>query len=83
MGTWSHEPFGNDEANDWAFDFDGPAKALRRGTQSGSDIATVDAWLKSVSVRPSKDLISIAERASARILGPDSELKALQSALGA
>jgi len=19
MGTWSHEPFGNDDANDWAY----------------------------------------------------------------
>jgi len=20
MGTWSHEPFGNDTANDWAYE---------------------------------------------------------------
>ncbi len=23
MGTWSHEPFGNDTANDWAYDLQG------------------------------------------------------------
>ncbi|WP_157670885.1 DUF4259 domain-containing protein [Chitinibacter sp. GC72] len=23
MGTWSHEPFGNDDANDWAYDLEG------------------------------------------------------------
>jgi len=23
MGTWSHESFGNDEANDWAYDLEG------------------------------------------------------------
>lgn len=22
MGTWSHEPFGNDSANDWAYDLE-------------------------------------------------------------
>ncbi|MDR7152653.1 NAD-dependent SIR2 family protein deacetylase [Hydrogenophaga palleronii] len=22
MGTWSHEPFGNDDANDWAYDLE-------------------------------------------------------------
>ena len=21
MGTWSHEPFGNDTASDWAYEF--------------------------------------------------------------
>ncbi|MBD9390707.1 DUF4259 domain-containing protein [Acidovorax sp. ACV01] len=23
MGAWSHEPFGNDDANDWAYDLEG------------------------------------------------------------
>lgn len=23
MGTWSHEPFGNDDANDWVYDLEG------------------------------------------------------------
>lgn len=23
MGTWSHEPFGNDTANDWAYELEG------------------------------------------------------------
>jgi hypothetical protein len=22
MGTWSHEPFGNDTASDWAYEFE-------------------------------------------------------------
>jgi hypothetical protein len=22
MGAWSHEPFGNDDANDWAYDLE-------------------------------------------------------------
>lgn len=29
MGAWSHEPFGNDTANDWAYDLEG-AKDLSR-----------------------------------------------------
>lgn len=40
MGTWSHEPFGNDSANDWAYeleectDFSLVAAALKRAADS-------------------------------------------------
>lgn len=43
MGTWSHEPFGNDAANDWAYgleDGDGMAlveEALDKVLEAGDD----------------------------------------------
>ena len=113
MGTWSHEPFGNDTANDWAYDLEGQkdfslvaktiqgvldngadyldsdlaveavaaaevlAKALGRGTQADAYTQKVDAWLKSVPARPSPELLSAAQAALTRILGPDSELREL------
>ena len=113
MGTWSHEPFGNDTANDWAYDLEGQndfslvakaiqnvldngtgylesdiaveaiaasevlAKALGRGTQSDAYTEKVDAWLRSVTAKPSPDLLSKARQALTRILGPDSELREL------
>lgn len=113
MGAWSHEPFGNDTACDWAYGLDGQrdfslvaaaiqqvldnghdyldsdiaseaiaatevlAKALGRGTQSDAYTEEVDAWLKSITVEPSADLLSKAHAALARIMGPDSELNEL------
>jgi Domain of unknown function (DUF4259) len=113
MGTWSHEPFGNDSANDWAYDLEGQtdfslvaqaiqkvldngddyldadaaieavaaaevlAKAVGRGTQTDAYTKKVDAWLKSLAVKPSPELLSKARAALERILGPDSELQEL------
>ena len=113
MGAWSHEPFCNDTACDWAYDLEGQrdfslvataiqnvldngneyldsdvaceaiaaaevlAKALGRGTQSDAYTEEVDAWLRSLSVKPSADLLSKAHAALARIMAPDSELKEL------
>jgi hypothetical protein len=113
VGTWSHEPFSNDTANDWAcalekksdfslvaqaiqnvlgngadyLDSDVAveavaasevlAKALGRGTQSDAYTEKVDAWVKSVTAKPSSDLLSKAQQALTRILGPDSELREL------
>jgi len=113
VGTWSHEPFGNDSANDWAYDLDGQtdfslvaqavqavldngndyldadvaveavaaaevlAKALGRGTQADAYTEKVDAWLESIAVKPSPDLLSKAQAALTRIVGPDSELREL------
>lgn len=113
MGTWSHEPFGNDSACDWAYDlvrskdFTGVenavqgvldegagyldadiavesvaaaevlAKALGRGTQTDAYTEQVDAWVASITTRPSPDLIARARAALARILGADSELREL------
>ena len=113
MGTWSHEPFGNDTASDWAYDLEEQkdfslvaqaiqgvldngqdyldadlaveaiaavevlAKALGRGTQTDAYTEKVDAWLASIKAKPSADLLSGAQAALARIMGPDSELKEL------
>lgn len=113
MGTWSHEPFGNDSANDWAYDLEDQtdfslvaqaiqkvldngndyldsdvaveavaaaevlAKALGRGTQADAYTEKVDTWLKSLAVKPFPDLLSKAQAALTRIMGPDSELREL------
>lgn len=113
MGTWSHEPFGNDTANDWAYGLEERrdyslieqavqqvidngddyldadlaveavaasevlAKSLARGTQSDAYTENVDAWLKSITARPTSELLSKAQAALARILGKDSELREL------
>ncbi|GAB3355676.1 DUF4259 domain-containing protein [Lysobacter tyrosinilyticus] len=113
MGTWSHEPFGNDTANDWVYGLEERsdfslvaeaiqnvldngteyldsdlaveavaaievlAKALGRGTQADVYTEKVDAWLNSVSIAPSPDLLSKAQATLARIMGPDSELREL------
>lgn len=50
------------------------AKALGRGTQTDSYTEAVDAWLASITIEPSADLLSKARAALGRILGPDSEL---------
>lgn len=113
MGAWSHEPFGNDTASDWAFGLEGQedfslvdkaiqavidngseyldsdlaseavaaaevlAKARGRGTQTDSYTEEVDNWVQSVASQPSPVLLSKANAALVRILGPDSELKEL------
>lgn len=113
MGAWSHEPFGNDTACDWAYglteqrDFslvakaiqtvldngsgyldsdlaseaiaaaEVLAKALGRGTQNDSYTEQVDAWIKSITSKPSGELLSKANEALSRIVGPDSELREL------
>lgn len=112
MGAWSHEPFGNDDANDWAYDLEGVsdlslvetaldqaletegyleapegsnavaavevlAKLLGRGTQADSYTEKIDEWVKSVCVQPSPELLEKAKQVLARVVGEDSELKAL------
>jgi crotonobetainyl-CoA:carnitine CoA-transferase CaiB-like acyl-CoA transferase len=112
MGTWSHEPFGNDSANDWAYDLEECkdfsvvaaalqrvaesedyldadeaveaiaaaevlAKALGRGTQSDAYTEKVDAWLTTITTKPSAELLQLAQRALARVLAPESELREL------
>lgn len=113
MGTWSHEPFGNDTANDWAYDLEERkdyslveqaiqqvldngddyldadlaveavaasevlAKSLGRGTQSDAYTENVDAWLKSITAKPTSELLSKAQAALTRVLGKDSELREL------
>lgn len=48
MGAWSHEPFGNDTACDWAYGLDGQrdfslvAKALQAVLDNGSDYLDSD-----------------------------------------
>ncbi|MGO1070409.1 DUF4259 domain-containing protein [Lysobacter sp. CA199] len=48
MGTWSHEPFGNDTANDWAYDleerkdFSLVDEALQRVIDNGADYLDAD-----------------------------------------
>lgn len=53
------------------------AKALGRGTQTDSYTKEADAWVKSIAAKPSRELLSNASAALARILGPDSELREL------
>jgi hypothetical protein len=53
------------------------AKALGRGTQADAYTEKVDTWLKSLAVKPSPDLLSKAQAALTRIVGPDSELREL------
>jgi hypothetical protein len=113
MGTWSHEPFGNDTASDWAYGLEEQkdfslvaqaiqavldngadyldsdlaveavaaaevlAKALGRGTQADAYTEEVDVWVKSIGAKPSAELLSKANAALARIVGPDSELREL------
>ena len=112
MGAWSHEPFGNDEANDWAYDLEGKtdlslieealdrvleeeeyveapeasdaiaavevlAKILGKGTQADAYTEKVDEWVKTISVKPSTELLEKARRALNRILAENSELREL------
>jgi hypothetical protein len=109
MGAWSHEPFGNDDANDWAYGLEAAmdlkliesaldkvlesegyleapdaseavaaveviAKLLGRGTQSDAYTEQIDAWVKTVGVKPSSSLLDKASRALDRVMSDDSEL---------
>lgn len=112
MGTWSHEPFGNDTANDWAYELEGTsdlrvveaalqavldeegyleasladeaiaaieviAKLLGRGTQSDSYTRKVDAWVATITVQPSAELIDKARFVLGCVVAEDSELREL------
>lgn len=112
MGAWSHEPFGNDDATDWAYDLEevndlslveqalnqaleaedyleAPegsnavaavevlAKMLGKGTQSDAYTEKIDEWIKSVSVKPTPQLLDKAKQALIRVAGDNSELKEL------
>lgn len=110
MGAWSHEPFGNDTANDWAYDLEDArdlsyiekaldrvlenkdsfldadaaqeavgaievlAKLLGHGTQSDAYTEKVDAWVASMNLRPSPQLLHKAQRVIERVVADDSEL---------
>ena len=117
MGAWSHEPFGNDYANDWAYDLEevndlslveqaldqaleaedyleAPegsnavaaaevlAKMLGKGTQSDAYTEKADEWVKSVSIKPSPQLLDKARRTLDRVAGGNSELKELWEEAG-
>lgn len=113
MGTWSHAPFGNDSAADWAWELEGQtdfslvaqaiqnvldtgtdyleadpaveavaaaevlAKALGRGTQADAYTEAVDTWLKTLTVKPTPELLAQSQAALTRIIAPDSELREL------
>ncbi|HEX7802342.1 MAG TPA: DUF4259 domain-containing protein [Pseudoxanthomonas sp.] len=55
MGTWSHEPFGNDTAADWAYglveqkDFSLVAQALQEVLDNGSDYLDSDLAVEAVA----------------------------------
>lgn len=55
MGAWSHEPFGNDTANDWAYglevkkDFSLVQKALQNVLDSGTEYLDSDAAMEAVA----------------------------------
>lgn len=117
MGAWSHEPFGNDDANDWAYGLEDVqdlslieqaidqaldaedyleapegtnavaavevlAKLLGKGTQSDAYTEKVDEWVKSVSIKPSAELLDKAKRVLVRVAGENSELQELWGEAG-
>ena len=55
MGTWSHEPFGNDTANDWAYDLEGKtdfslvAQAIQNVLDNGADYLDSDVAVEAVA----------------------------------
>lgn len=55
MGTWSHEPFGNDTANDWAYELEGSSDlsiveaTLRRALEEGSGYLDADVGAEAVA----------------------------------
>lgn len=80
MGAWSYEPFGNDDANDWAYELeetDDLSHIEAAGTQADACTEKVDDWVKTVRIQPSRALLDKARRALDRIRGKDSELKDL------
>ena len=53
------------------------ARALGRGTQADGYAAGVDAWLRTLSVKPDVRFVALARRVLKRVLGVDSELREL------
>lgn len=53
------------------------ARALGRGTQTDGYVEGVDAWLRTLSVKPDARIVEIARRVVERVLGSDSELREL------
>lgn len=55
MGTWSHQPFGNDAANDWAYDlekqtdFSLVAQAIQDVLDNGADYLDSDLAVEAVA----------------------------------
>lgn len=55
MGTWPHEPFGNDTASDWAYglveqkDFSLVARAIQDVLDNGSDYLDADLAVEAVA----------------------------------
>lgn len=55
MGTWSHEPFGNDTANDWAYELEGQsdfslvAQAIQNVLDTGADYLDSDLAVEAVA----------------------------------
>lgn len=55
MGTWSHEPFGNDSANDWAYELEGQrdfslvARALQTVLDNGSEYLDADLAVEAIA----------------------------------
>jgi hypothetical protein len=70
MGAWSHEPFGNDDAGDWALE-------LEEATDLSYIEASLDAVLDADGSKPPRPLLEKAQRALDRIRGEDSELNEL------
>jgi hypothetical protein len=68
MGAWSHEPFGNDTANDWAYELEGKrdfslvAKALRAVLDAGDE--TLDADIATEAVAAAEVLAKALGRGS-------------------
>lgn len=54
MGTWSHEPFGNDTANDWAYDLENKsdfsfvAQTIQKVLDVGADYLDSDIAVEAV-----------------------------------
>ena len=55
MGTWSHEPFGNDSANDWAYglegldDFSLVVEAIQNVLATGDDYLDADLAVEAIA----------------------------------
>ena len=58
------------------------AKMLGKGTQSDAYTEKVDEWVKSVSIKPSPQLLDKAKRTLVRVAGDNSELKELWEEAG-
>jgi Domain of unknown function (DUF4259) len=59
------------------------AKTLGKGTQSDAYTENIDAWVRSLNMKPSAALLDKAKRALERIAGENSELRELWDDAGA